>query len=170
VLVLFSGHGALADGALYLLPHGVDASGEVGIKDTALPVAQLKAELVKIAAHGRVLVLLDACRSGAATGGDGTSFSLDAGSLRAQLAEGNITVLTSSSRTELSFEREEWKNGAFTEVFLRALREADQRKNGRLRITDVTRYLGEHVPKLTDGRQTPDFVMRGADTDIFVTL
>ena len=169
VLVLFSGHGALVDGALYLLPHGVDGSGQLGIKDTALPVAQLKDELVKIAAHGRVLVLLDVCRSGAATA-DGTSFALDAGSLRAQLAQGNVTVLTSSSRDELSVERAEWENGVFTEVFLKALSEADQRRNGRLRITDVTRYLGEHVPKLTDGRQTPDFVMRGADTDIFVTL
>ena len=168
-LVLFSGHGALVDGALYLLPHGVDAASEAGLKDTGLPVGMFKDELVAIAAHCRVIVLLDACRSGAATA-NGASFALDAGSLRAQLAEGNITVLTSSSRHELSVERKEWENGAFTEVFLKALREADQRNNGRLRITDVTRYLGEHVPKLTDGKQTPDFVMRGADTDIFVTL
>ena len=68
-VVHFSGHGALVDGTLYLLPQDTDARDAVGIKATALSIDDLKAELLELAKHGRVLVLLDACHSGATTHG-----------------------------------------------------------------------------------------------------
>ena len=95
----FSGHGALVDGELYLLPHEVDARDTVGIKSSAIEIAGLKAELLRLAEKGRVLVLLDACRSGAASA-DGANTTIDATQLRTALAEGNVTVLTSSSGEE----------------------------------------------------------------------
>ena len=66
-VVHFSGHGAMVDGELYLLPPDVRAGDAVSLRRSALPVAALKAQLMKIAERGRVLVLLDACYSGGAS-------------------------------------------------------------------------------------------------------
>ncbi len=68
----------------------------VGIKSTALEIGDLRDELARLAKRGRVLVLLDACRSGAATL-DGRGTAVDATLLRQALAMANVTVLTSSA-------------------------------------------------------------------------
>jgi hypothetical protein len=64
-VVHFSGHGAMVDGKLYLLPYEVDVRDDVGIKTSGLEAGAFKDELPELAKHGRVLVLLDACHSGA---------------------------------------------------------------------------------------------------------
>lgn len=164
-VVLFSGHGAVVDDRFYLLPHEVDARTQALIKATAIPVDDLRAELAKLGQHGRVLVLLDACRSGAVTADD-TALDLDARKLRA-LATANVTVLTSSSANETSREDERWSNGAFTEVFLEALDHADSDKNGLISVTDLTRYLTTNVPRLTGNAQMPGVEAR-FESDVFV--
>ena len=119
-VVHFSGHGTLLDGEFYLLPHGVNAGDTVAIKATALPASDLRRELEGLAQYGRVLVLLDACRSGGAMA-SGQALAADATRLRAALVGPNITVLTSSSAAELSREDPTWGNGAFTKIVLEAL-------------------------------------------------
>ena len=64
-VVHFSGHGAVADGRLYLLPFEVDARDAEGIKANGLSADELRGELLELARHGRVLVLLDACHTDA---------------------------------------------------------------------------------------------------------
>jgi hypothetical protein len=166
-VVHFSGHGALLDGEFYLLPHGVNAGDEVAIKTTALPASDLRRELEGLAPYGRVLVLLDACRSGGAMA-DGQALAADANRLRAALVGSNITVLTSSSAAELSREDSRWGNGAFTKIVLEALSSrADANRNGLISISELTGYLTRHVPGLTDGAQHPGVEMR-FDGDVFV--
>ena len=165
-VVLFSGHGMMVDGGFYLLTHGVNASTADDIKATALSMEAFRDELHKLGEEGRVLVLLDACRSGAATG-TGIRLPLNADFLRAALATTNVTVLTSSSADETSREDERWNNGAFTEVFLEALEHADDDRDGLISVTDLTRYLNIHVPRLTENAQTPGVEMR-FESDIFV--
>ena len=43
-VIHFSGHGALVDGKLYLLPYEVDARDDAGIKANGLSVEELKDE------------------------------------------------------------------------------------------------------------------------------
>ena len=62
-VIHFSGHGALVDNKLYLLPQEVDARSDAGIQAGGLSVEELRAELTQLAQYGRVLVLLDACHS-----------------------------------------------------------------------------------------------------------
>src|SRR3712207_6118542 len=62
--VAISGHGALVGGQPFLLPHDVDAATSARIRASALSAEELRAELAGLGAHGRVLVLLDACHSG----------------------------------------------------------------------------------------------------------
>jgi WD40 repeat protein len=162
-VVHFSGHGAVVDGKLYLLPQEVDARDAVGIKSSALPVDQLRDELLKLAAHGRVLVLLDACHSGATTM-DGKALVMDATALRTELAAANITVLTSSSAGEASLEDDQWRHGAFTRVLLDALSDpaADTDHNGLISTIGLAHFVAQHVPELTEGKgkQTPGMEVR----------
>ena len=110
-VVHFSGHGALIDGKLFLLPYDVNARDEAEIKSSALSIGDLRDELIELAKCGRVLVLLDACHSGAITM-SGATLGMNSTELRAALATTNVTVLTSSKGAEVSHEREEWGHGA----------------------------------------------------------
>ena len=109
----------------YLLPHGVDARSTAAIKATALLATDFHDEIAAIAQHGRVILFLDACRSG------GADAPLDR-SLRRMLNAPNVTVFTSSSAGELSVEDDAWQNGAFTEALLEALRR-DPDRDGLVR-------------------------------------
>jgi uncharacterized caspase-like protein len=155
-VVHFSGHGALVDGTLYLLPYDTDARDAVGIKTTALSVDAFKGELIEIAKHGRVLVLLDACHSGA-TSLDGSSQAVDAAVLRRELAAANVTVLTSSGRSEVSLEDDAWQHGAFTRALLDALNDpaADTDRVGLINAAALAHYVARDVSSLTGGNRTP---------------
>jgi len=84
---------------------------------------------VGLAKLGRVLVLLDACHSGAVTD-DGSTLTSNADLLRS-IATGNVTVLTSSTANEFFREDEKWSNGAFSKVLLDALgKDADEDHDG----------------------------------------
>jgi hypothetical protein len=67
-VVMFSGHGTFMDGQFYLLPHGADNSTPARLKASTIPTTEFQSEIMKLAQHGRVLVLLDACRSGGLIG------------------------------------------------------------------------------------------------------
>ena len=160
-VVHFSGHGALVDGKLYLLPSDVNTSDTAGIKATSLSVDELREEILRLAASGRVLVLLDACHSGAATI-SGATLAMDSTALRLALSAANVTVLTSSSGNESSFEETAWQHGAFTKVLLDAFDDpaADLHKNRLISTIGLTNYVAQRVPALTSGRQNPGMEVR----------
>jgi uncharacterized caspase-like protein len=82
-----------------------------------------------------VLVLLDACHSGAVTG-DGSALTSNADLLRLTIAANNVTVLTSSTKNEFSREDDKWNNGAFTKVLLDALgKDADEDHDGLISLS-----------------------------------
>ena len=112
-VILFSGHGAMIGGQFYLLPYGVDARTEADLKASAISANEFHDEVAELAKHGRVLVLLDACHSGAVTG-DGSTLTSNADFLRSVISASNVTVLTSSTTNEFSGEDPKWNHGAFT--------------------------------------------------------
>jgi len=163
-VVLFSGYGAMVDGEFYLLTYGVDARTRATIKASALSITDFRDELSALGQHGRVLVLLDACRSATAYG---ARLPCDAEVLRAALDIANVTVLTSSSGREASREDARWNNGAFTEVLLDALGSAaDTDRNGLVSINELTHFLTTRVPLLTGQAQTPGIEVR-FESDVF---
>jgi len=162
-VIQFSGHGDMVDGSFFLLPHGVDDGSAAAVKAHGLPATQFHDEIAAIAAHGRVLLLIDACRSSGATAPPDRS-------LRAMMRAANVTVLTSCAERQDSQESMAWENGAFTEALLEALGDADYDHDGLIGIGDLSRYLGERVPALTAGAQRPEVETRGSDIRILARL
>jgi uncharacterized caspase-like protein len=119
-VILFSGHGAIIDGHFYLLPYDVNARTPAEIKASAISADEFHDEVAELATYGRVLVLLDACHSGAATG-TGSALTSDADVLRRRVSASKMTVLTSSTSNEISRDDDKWNHGAFTKVLLDAL-------------------------------------------------
>jgi hypothetical protein len=156
---MFSGHGTVVgardDAEFYLLPYGADVSSPWGIKDSGLSGTDLRRELGEIAKYGRVLVLLDTCSSGAITG-DGRSLAAEADIVRRSLSGSNVTVLASSGATEVSREKPEWNNGAFTEALLEALGKAgDTDASGMISVQELAGYIDRRLSALTDRTQAP---------------
>jgi WD40 repeat protein len=152
VVLMFSGHGATVDDEFYLLPYGVDARTPALIKASAISATELRREVAKLAEGHRVLLLLDACHSGAVAS-DGSKVTPDADILRAAMSFTNVTVLTSSKSNAPSREDPAWKHGAFTKVFLDALSGAVTTDQGVISMSGLTAYLESNLAQLTGGKQ-----------------
>ena len=172
-VVHFSGHGALIDNKLYLLPYDADARDVTSIRASGLSLNELRDELLELAKWGRVLVLPDACHSGATTM-DTAPLVMDATALRTGLAAANISVLTSSSGREVSREDREWGggHGAFTKVLLDALSDpaADPDRKGLIQASGLAHYVSERVASLTGGKQNPNMEVRFDSTIFAISL
>jgi Caspase domain/WD domain, G-beta repeat len=154
-VVMFSGHGTMINNQFYLVPYGVDSSTTARLAATAIPATEFQQQVLRLAEHGRVLVLLDACRSAGLIGKPAVAPPA-ADMLRSMLAASNVTVLTSSSADKLSREDAKWGHGAFTKVLLDALSGAadiDTDHNGVISMDELTAYVGEHLSRLTNGDQ-----------------
>jgi outer membrane protein assembly factor BamB len=167
-VVMFSGHGTMIDNQFYLVPYGVDSSATARLKASAIAASEFKSEIEKLAQHGRVLVLLDACRSAGLIGGPSNTWPA-ADVLRSVVAAGNVTVLTSSKADKISREDEKWGHGAFTKVLLDALSadDIDTDRNGVISMSALTAYMEKHLKRLTDGDQQLGLDQR-FQGDIFV--
>ncbi len=152
-VVMFSGHGAKINSDFYLLPYGVDAATTASIEASAIPTEQLQHRIDRLAGHGFVLVLLDACRSGGETS-SGVQLAPDADSLRNRLSHDGVVVLTSSLGTEDSAEDPKWGHGAFTKVLLDALA-GGAASGGRepISVGELIAYLQKRLPEVTGGAQ-----------------
>jgi uncharacterized caspase-like protein len=152
----------VVDDKLYFLLSGVDTSSAVSIKNFGYRADDFRDELARLADYGRVLVLLDACHSGlAADDGQGLTV-MDSRRLREGLAAQNVTVLTSCTGPEVSYENDAWQHGAFTKVLLDAFDDpaADPDNVGLIATNGLAHYVSSRVPALTEGAQTPGMAVR----------
>ena len=99
-IVHFSGHGISLGEDFFLAPYEIDVSAEFRIRRTGLDIKSFRRELDHLAERGTAVVLLDACRSGAATRSGRPLYS-DAGRLAEELKSPSIALLTSSSAGEI---------------------------------------------------------------------
>jgi uncharacterized caspase-like protein len=160
-VVMFSGHGAMIDDQFYLVPYGVDTEH---LKSDSIAAADFRGEIEKLAKHGRVLVLLDACRSAGLLSGGATQ------SLRSAMNVGNVTVLTSSSADKDSDEYDTLGHGALAMTLLDALSasgEIDTNHDGVISMSELTAYVEKRLKELTSGDQQLGLNQR-FQGDIFV--
>ena len=151
-VILVSSHGEMIDGQFYFIPYGFVGNGtQNAATDGALPVSEFAKKVGALAAHGKVLLLLDACHSGA-IGAQGWAKDPDAKILQDAMDLENVTVLTSSKKNELSEELPEWQHGALAEAFLDALKGAPATE-GVIRLSALTDAMENEVRSLTKDRQ-----------------
>lgn len=121
VVVFISSHGSPADvaGENFIIAHDTDPNHTYA---TGIRLQDLSGELTKRTGCDRIVLLLDACHSGAAvmgqkglTRGSGANFNLDS------VAGVGQMVISSSSPDETSWESKRYPNGVFTHHLIDAL-------------------------------------------------
>jgi WD40 repeat protein len=150
-VILVSSHGEMIDGQFYLIPYGFDPGSQGRSVKSAVSASEFAKKVAALAVHGKVLVLLDACHSGA-VGAQDWAKDPDAKVLEDAMDMENVTVLTSSKKNELSEELPEWKHGALAEAFLDALKGAAD-SQGIVRLSALTDAMENEVQSLTKGKQ-----------------
>ncbi len=149
-VILFSSHGEMIDGQFYLVPYGFDARTPSAMETSAVSAEEFAHKVKELAERGKVLLLLDACHSGAV----GLGGNLDASALRNAVNMDNVTVLTSSRKDELSQESSTWNHGAFTQAFLDALNGgADPEGHGVISMPELASAMDKDLEILTKGKQ-----------------
>jgi WD40 repeat protein len=151
VAILFlGGHGARDErGQFLFIPVDVESDN---LEKTAVGGDLLKKELANL--PGRVVVLLDACHSGAASG---RKKPIADDLVRDLVSDGvGIVVMCSSQGQEYSLESIEVAHGLFTLALVEALAgRADFNKDGYIYIHEIDYYTSQRVRQLSDGRQNP---------------
>lgn len=153
-VVYYSGHGDKdSSDVFHLMPHDVETDL---LSVTGIPDSQIKTMVGAI--NGRVLMLLDACNSGAAAFKSPSNLSDDL--IRDLVSDDfGITVMSSSTGKELSQESSDAKGGYFTIAFVEGLSgKADTNNDGVIYSSELANYVADRVKGLTNGQQHP--VMR----------
>ena len=121
-MIFLSGHGITTPDQHYrFLPHDYDPDR---VERTTISDAELQDYLGKIG--GKKIFFFDTCYSGAVLAGKAPSTlpNVDKFANELRTAQNGIVVFTSSTGNELSQEKEEWMNGAFTKAVVEGLRGA----------------------------------------------
>jgi uncharacterized caspase-like protein len=160
-IFFFSGHGMRDPrGRFYLVPVDVDVEDPAG---TCLSGDEFKTRLENMS--GRLVAILDACHSGAATAG-----ATAAGKQKPRPQPGRpdnlvrdlltddygVIVMCSSMGREYSIESSATKAGFFTLGLTEGLNgRADLNKDGVVYIHELDVYATSRVSQLSNGRQNP---------------
>lgn len=155
VVFFFAGHGVCENGQLYLLTHGYDLKN---LKGTALSGEKLRSVFGRFRCH--VLMLLDACHSGAAAKSlrDFTPPSDDA--LRQQSDEDcSVWLLAAAQGNEKAQERAGDQNGLFTGALIKALTKDQDlpydKRDGRQYVNHLYVEIHDEVRYRSKDRQHP---------------
>lgn len=79
-----------------------------------------------------------------------------------------ITIVSSAGGAEFALEGSKWKNGVFTYSFLNGISngDADLNKDGKIMLSEITKYVLSNVVKLTNGKQNPTSRIENIYNDI----
>ncbi|TAL33214.1 MAG: hypothetical protein EPN93_14370 [Spirochaetes bacterium] len=172
VLVFLAGHGDTEGGVYHFLPHDADLAR---LKESALSGEDLGAFVRSLAAN-KVVLLLDTCKSGAATQAlqrIAVSRGLEETKIIARIAkEHGIAVFSAASVSQDAFEIRALGHGIFTYCMIEALRgPADQvAEDGIITIarllSRVNRTTRETAQKHLGVEQSPVLYIFGEDFGI----
>jgi hypothetical protein len=156
-MIFLAGHGMTWERHYRFLPYDYD---QERITRTTISDSELQDYLTGIG--GKKIFFFDTCYSGNLLGGRtiATQADVDRFANMLKTAENGIVVFTSSTGSELSLEREEWNNGAFTKAVVEGLRGAAARPQiPVVMISDLQGYVSQRVRELTSGNQKPMMAM-----------
>jgi uncharacterized caspase-like protein len=153
-MVFLSGHGISTPDQHYaFLPFDYDANR---VERTTISDAELQKYLTKIG--GKKVFFFDTCYSGDVLVGKNTDSRANVDKFANDLkaSENGIVVFASSTGNQLSLERDDWGNGAFTKAVVEGMRGAAARPGlPAISISDLNGYVSRRVKELTGGTQRP---------------
>jgi WD40 repeat protein len=153
-MIFFSGHGVNdTNNQYYFCSYNFIPEHELA---TGVSFSDIKNTLTVIA--GKVLFFVDTCHSGNSLGMGGRRDISDINRVISELSSvgSGVVVFSASTSSEVSYERSEWKNGAFTKSMVEGLRGgADKENTGRITYTMLHYFISERVKELTNGAQHP---------------
>lgn len=167
LIIAFSGHGyAAQDGGFYFFPHDIPkATGRnitPALLSAAISSSELRAILAPIDAR-EIIMIIDACHSGAAITGGVTFRPGPLGSREfGQLAfDKKINVIAASSANNVTVESSQIGHGLLTYAMLKEAVEAKLAdtfpQDGRVSVIEVLEYARSRVPDLYDELRTNKF-------------
>ena len=171
VVLYFAGHGDTVDGNWYFLPYEVTyPEKEEEIRGKGIQSEEINDWVSKIPAQ-KVVVLIDSCKSGAALK-KFRGFE-DRKALSRLARTSGVHVVAAAAKTQFAVELAELGHGAFTYTILEGLGgEADARKDGIITIRELTNYIENRLPDLSEEKsgeaQFPVINSRGNDFPIAV--
>jgi len=171
VMIFFSSHGSPttldSSSVNYLVAYDTDKND---LYPTAINLQAFAKEIKDRIPSQRVVLVMDACHSGAAVGAKG--MFRDIGVDATQVAQGTgQMVICSSGGSQSSWESARYKNGVFTHYLLEGFR-----KDGpNAKIADVFDYMkakvGEEVQMDRKGaRQTPALQSKWQGNDLIISV
>lgn len=108
---------------------------------------------------GKAVWFLDTCHAAGAFSGTARGEPLDINRLINDMtaSENGVVAFASSQGREVSFERSDWRNGAFTRAIVEGIEDggADLYGNGTITISALDAFVVHRVKQLTDGKQHP---------------
>jgi WD40 repeat protein len=163
-LLFLAGHGATIDQDFYFMTTDSDP-------DDAYATAVNRENIQRAISRrkGTMLVLLDACRSGAGADITGKKSAVDMNRVPNELGDTSNGVLlyASASARQYSYEGPEWGNGAFTRAVLDGLGgAADYDKNGVVETDELYLYVRRRVGEMTKSQQEPVWVRPNAAREL----
>ncbi|GAB6096128.1 hypothetical protein JCM14469_23810 [Desulfatiferula olefinivorans] len=147
VVIYLAGHGENIGDAWYFLPHElIYPEREDWIKDKALSSGDLADALRTITAR-KVLVLIDACKAGAAL----TAFrGFEDRKALAQLSRAaGVHVVAASTRDQLAAEVTDLGHGVFTHTLLEGLSGRAAGPDSPVTVRKLMAYIEETLPEMT---------------------
>jgi WD40 repeat protein len=169
-VMFLAGHGVNDNtGKYYFMPHNADPNK---LLRTGVPQGDIRDTLNSLA--GKAVFFVDTCHSGNALGTARTrsmSSVTDAFVNELTSAENGVVVFTAATGRQLSQERDDWGNGAFTKALVEGLSgRADFQKTGRITHKGLDYYVAERVKELTQGQQSPVSIAPQGITDFPIAV
>lgn len=164
VLVYLAGHGEAVESKWYFIPHDITyplkrsdiTAGGLSMGDVSAVVARTKAQ--------KVVLLLDACKSGAALTDVRNFEARKEWTKMARLA--GVHIIAAAGKDQYAAEVPDLGHGAFTYTLLKGL-QGEAAQSGKITVAQLGSYVKEKLPSLVakyaDEPQVPVVYSRGSD-------
>jgi WD40 repeat protein len=153
VSILFlAGHGTTDEKQTYwFFPSDANADD---VQSKGISQDELSKALQKLS--GKVLWFLDTCHAGSAAKRRVVDVNTLVNTVSAS-ENGGIVVFASSTGRQVSVERDDWGNGAFTKAIVEGIEQgqAELRGKGFITTSSLDSFVESRVQELTDGKQSP---------------
>ena len=149
VLIYYAGHGEASEDEFYFVTYEFELPLSVSrLERRALSATKLKEMMQDIGAR-RVILLIDACKSGTAI--DEFGDQVDRRVLRRMGQSVGLHIVSATAKEQFAVEHKELGHGVFTYSLIEAMSgNADQEpRDGNLTVREIVQYSEDSVPALS---------------------